>query len=172
MFETPIHIVGNIVAEPVRRRVGDQDLTRLRVASNSRRRMPDGSWGPGDPLYVTVTCWGALATGVGGSLVKGDPVVVIGRLYTNEYLDGENNRRSSTEVRAVAVGPDLSRCSAPITSVRRPAGGAPTASSSDAIDGSDDPVPDYPDATDPDAVDPAAPSVGPAAEEATLSLSA
>ena len=38
MFETQITIVGNIVTKPDRRRVGDQELIKFRVASNSRRR--------------------------------------------------------------------------------------------------------------------------------------
>lgn len=124
MFETPIALVGNIVSEPVRRRIGEQDLTRLRVASNSRRKGPDGTWQAGDTLYVTVTCWGALALGVGGSLVKGDPVIVAGNLYTNEYDDKEGNKRSTTEIRAISVGPDLSRSVARITSTRRLTGNA------------------------------------------------
>lgn len=40
MFETPIAIVGTIVTAPERRWVGDQELFKFRVASNSRRRTP------------------------------------------------------------------------------------------------------------------------------------
>jgi single-strand DNA-binding protein len=123
MFETPIALVGNIVTDPIRRRVGDQDLTRFRVASNSRRKMPDGSWQAGHTLYVTVTCWGPLATGVGGSLIKGDPVVVAGHLYTNEYDDKEGNKRSANEIRAISVGPDLARSVARVSTIRRSATG-------------------------------------------------
>ena len=38
MFETPITVVGTIVTNPERRWVGDQELFKFRVASNSRRR--------------------------------------------------------------------------------------------------------------------------------------
>ena len=119
MFETPIALVGNIVTDVDRRRVGDQDLTRFRVASNSRKKGADGSWQPGNTLYVTVTCWGSLANGVGGSLFKGDPVVVVGHLFTNEYTDRDDNKRSTIEIRATAVGPDLSRSIARVSSTRR-----------------------------------------------------
>jgi single-strand DNA-binding protein len=37
-------------------------------------------------------------------------VVVVGHVYTSEYEDREGNRRSSVEVRAISVGPDLARC--------------------------------------------------------------
>ncbi len=41
--------------------------------------------------------------------MTGDPVVVVGRLYTRDWADGEGNNRTSYEVEAVAVGHDLSR---------------------------------------------------------------
>lgn len=44
MFETPITVVGTIVTTPDRRWVGDQELIKFRVASNSRRRTTDGAW--------------------------------------------------------------------------------------------------------------------------------
>jgi single-strand DNA-binding protein len=119
MFDTPITIVGNIVTKPDRKRVGDQELIKFRVASNSRRRTADGNWEPGNSLFVTVNCWGKLVTGVGAALGKGDPVVVVGYVYTSEYDDKEGNRRSSVEVRATSVGPDLARCVARIESRRQ-----------------------------------------------------
>jgi single-strand DNA-binding protein len=109
MFETPFTIVGNIVNHPVHRSVGDQELVKFRVASNSRRRNADGTWEAGDSLFVTVNCWGRLVAGTSAALVKGDPVIVVGHLYTSEYTDNDNNKRSSYEVRATSVGPDLGR---------------------------------------------------------------
>ena len=109
MFETPITVVGNIVNDPQGRRVGDQEVIKFRVASNSRRRTADGNWEPGNSLFVTVNCWGRLVTGVGAALRKGDPVIVAGHVYTSEYDDRDGNRRSTLEMRATAVGPDLSR---------------------------------------------------------------
>lgn len=110
MFETPFTVVGTIITDPIRRRVGDQEVYKFRVASNSRRRTAEGVWEPGNSLYVGVNCWGSkLVKGVGASLGKGDPVIVVGYVYTSEYDDREGVRRSSLEVRATAVGPDLSR---------------------------------------------------------------
>ncbi|GFG51078.1 hypothetical protein CQY20_32345 [Mycolicibacterium agri] len=118
MFETPIHVIGTIITDPIRRRVGDQEVYKFRVASNSRRRTPDGRWEPGNTLYVSVNCWGdKLVRGAGASLGKGDPVIVVGYVYTSEYDDREGNRRTSLEVRATAVGPDLARS---IAKVERP----------------------------------------------------
>ena len=109
MFETPLTVVGNIVNDPQRRTVGDQQVIRFRVASNSRRRDAEGKWESGNSLFITVNCWGRLVTGVGAALGKGSPVIVVGHVYTNEYEDREGVRRSSVEMRATAVGPDVSR---------------------------------------------------------------
>jgi single-strand DNA-binding protein len=59
-------------------------------------------------------------TGVGAALGKGDAVIVVGQVYTSEYEDKEGVRRTSTEVRATSVGPDLSRCIVRIESRRHP----------------------------------------------------
>ncbi|SHW00038.1 single stranded DNA-binding protein [Mycobacteroides abscessus subsp. abscessus] len=118
MFETPFTVVGNVITDVVARRAGESNLATFRMASNSRKKTDDG-WEPGNSLYVTVNCWGRVADGVAGRLFKGDPVVVVGYIFTNEYLDKEGNRRSSMEVRATSVGPDMARCQVKIDP-RRP----------------------------------------------------
>jgi single-strand DNA-binding protein len=118
MFETPFTIVGNIVTDPVHRRVGEHAVVKFRVASNSRRRTADGTWEHGESLFVSVSCWNRLVSGV-ASLVKGDPVIVVGQVHTSEYDDREGVRRSSVEVRATAVGPDLARSTVRLERLRR-----------------------------------------------------
>lgn len=117
MFETPLTVVGNIVNDPIRREVGQQEVVTFRVASNSRRRDADGNWEHGNSLYVTVSCWGRLVTGVSASLRKGSPVIVAGHVHNREYEDREGVRRSSLEMRAIAVGPDLTRCIARVEKI-------------------------------------------------------
>jgi single-strand DNA-binding protein len=141
MFDTPITIVGNIVTKPDRKRVGDHELIKFRVASNSRRRTADGNWEPGNSFFVTVNCWGKLVTGVGAALGKGDPVVVVGYVYTSEYDDKEGNRRSSVEVRATSVGPDLARCVARIES-RRQSSATSDDAAEPAVADADEPIDD------------------------------
>lgn len=109
MFETPLTVVGHIVNNLERRQVGTQEVIKFRVASNSRRRTADGGWEPGNSLFINVNCWGKLVTGVGAALGKGAPVIVVGHVYTSEYEDRDGNRRSSLEMRATSVGPDVSR---------------------------------------------------------------
>ena len=109
MFETPITIVGRIITDLRRRVVAGQEVISFRVASNSRRRTADGTWEPGNTLYVTVNCWGKLVTGVGAGLYKGAAVIAVGTVHTSEYEDRDGVKRSSLEMRATAVGPDLAR---------------------------------------------------------------
>ena len=120
MFETPIVIVGNVVTDPVLRSVGAQSVYRFRVAGDSRRRIAEGSWEQGDTLYASVSCWGRLVQGAAASLRKGDPVIVVGQVYTSDYEDRDRRARAdSVEVRASAVGPDLARCIARIDRIQR-----------------------------------------------------
>jgi single-strand DNA-binding protein len=72
----------------------------------------------GSSLFVQVTCWRQLAENVIASLGVGDPVVVRGRLYTDEF-ESEGKRQTATRLEAHAVGPDLNRCKAVVTRVRR-----------------------------------------------------
>src|SRR6478609_5548134 len=134
MFETPITIVGNVITDPILRRVGDQAVYKFRVASNSRRRTAEGNWEPGNSLYVSVNCWGnRLVKGVGASLGKGDPVIVVGYVHTSEYDDRDGVRRSSLEMRATAVGPDLARSIASVDRTK-----VNNVTSDDAADNKDD----------------------------------
>jgi len=135
MFETPITVVGRIVTDLRRRVVADQEVISFRVASNSRRRTADGTWEPGNTLYVTVNCWGKLVTGVGAGLYRGASVIAVGTVHTSEYEDREGAKRSSLEMRATAVGPDLARVIARIEQPG-PSQNSPVADASgDAADG-------------------------------------
>ena len=125
MFETPMTIVGQIVTEPRRRVVAGQELISFRVASNSRRRTGEGTWEPGNSLFVTVNCWGRLVTGVGAGLYKGAAVIAVGTVHTSEYEDRDGVKRSSLEMRATAVGPDLARVIARIAQPGQPQSAKP-----------------------------------------------
>jgi single-strand DNA-binding protein len=112
MFDTHIVLVGNVLTAPEWRRTAQAKtlVVNFRVASTSRRwDRENGRWVDGDSLRVRVNCWRRLAEGVASSVTVGDPVVVVGRLYTRDWTDAENNPRTSYEMEAVAVGHDLAR---------------------------------------------------------------
>jgi len=112
MFDTYVTLVGNVLTAPEWRRTTQTNtlVASFRVASTARRFDRDNNrWVDGNSLRVRVTCWRRLAEGVASSVMTGDPVVVVGRMYTRDWTDGEGNNRTSYEVEAVAVGHDLSR---------------------------------------------------------------
>lgn len=124
MYEAMATVVGTLVTNPVTRDLsnGERVLT-FRMASNSRRfDIATGDWVDNGTLFLTVTCWRRLVGGVDASLRRGDPVLVYGQLRTHEYRTKEGVDRRDLEMRASAVGPDLTRCT---TEVRKRGGEQP-----------------------------------------------
>jgi single-strand DNA-binding protein len=111
VFETNIVVIGNVLTAPEWRRTpGNHLVANFRIASTSRRfDRESGRWVDGDHLRIRVTCWRRLAENVGASLALGDPVVVVGKIYTRDWTDTEGNPRISYEMEAIAVGHDLAR---------------------------------------------------------------
>lgn len=121
MRGTPVTVVGTLVNDTRLRRVGPDGrlVLNFRIASNERRYdKASESWVDGDSLYLSVSCWRTLAENA-ATLVKGDPVIVSGRLRTREWTTEEGVRRSVVEMEASAVGPDLARCAATVRKLRR-----------------------------------------------------
>jgi single-strand DNA-binding protein len=108
--DTEITVAGNVVNPPQRSRTaGGSAVTNFRIASTSRRydRETQG-WVDNKTLYLQVECWNELAGNVAHSLSKGDPVIVSGTLFTEEW-EGDQGRRSQVKLRAESVGPDLAK---------------------------------------------------------------
>jgi single-strand DNA-binding protein len=112
VFETNVTIVGNVLSDPVIRRImNDQTtVTNFKVASTARRfdRLTNG-WVDGAHLRVRVNCWRRLADNVNECVRRGDPVVVTGRLHSRDWIGEDKVHRVTYELDAVAVGHDLSR---------------------------------------------------------------
>jgi single-strand DNA-binding protein len=112
MYDTHVTIVGNVLAAPELRRTKNTGslVAHFKVASTARRLDREtGHWVDGNSFRVRVNCWRKLAEGVKACLVTGDPVIVVGRLYTRDWTDENDNHRIGYELEAIAVGHDLSR---------------------------------------------------------------
>jgi single-strand DNA-binding protein len=121
MKETPVTVVGTLVTDMRPRRVGPDGalVLNFRVACNERRfDSASESWVDGESLYLSASCWRRLAENA-ASLVKGDPVIVRGKLRTREWTTEQGERRSVVELEATAIGPDLARCTATVHKQRR-----------------------------------------------------
>jgi single-strand DNA-binding protein len=109
VYETEIHVVGNVVDVPRHNRTANGSVTNFRMASTSRR-WDDETRGfvDGATLWIDVACWGELGGNVARSITKGDPVLVVGNLATESW-DSDAGRRSSNRIKATAVGLNLAR---------------------------------------------------------------
>jgi single-strand DNA-binding protein len=131
MFDTYVTVVGNVLTAPEWRKTANTQtlVTSFKVASTARRYdRENNKWIDGNSLRVRVTCWRRLAEGVASSVMTGDPVVVYGRMFTRDWVDGEGNHRTMYELEAVGVGHDLSRGRSKFV---RTKGSAPTSEISD-----------------------------------------
>jgi single-strand DNA-binding protein len=112
MFDTYVTVVGNVLTAPAWRRTEKTKtlVANFKVASTARRLDRENNrWVDGNSLRVRVNCWRKLAEGVAASVTVGDPIVVVGRLYTRDWIDSDGNHRALYEMEAVAVGHDLAR---------------------------------------------------------------
>lgn len=112
MFETYATVVGTVISEPRRRHTaGGDEVISFRVACNSRRvDRATNVWSDGPTLYLTVSCWRRLLTGVGLAVAKGRPVIAHGQIKTHEYVADDGTKRQDLEMTAVSIGLDLARC--------------------------------------------------------------
>lgn len=112
MFDTYVTVVGNVISAPELRHTAHTNtaVASFKVASTARRLDRNRNcWVDGHSFRVRVICWRKLAEGVAASVMVGDPVVVVGRLYTRDWVDAEGNQHTLYELEASAVGHDLSR---------------------------------------------------------------
>lgn len=87
------------------------------------RTVRGGEWGDEQTIWVTVSCSHRLAEHVRLSLHKGDPVIVVGRLRSRQWVDANGVEHEQLQVRASTVGHDLTGgCSNFYRLKRTPAG--------------------------------------------------
>ncbi|MGY4719985.1 single-stranded DNA-binding protein [Naumannella huperziae] len=92
-------------------------VASFRLGSTPRSRR-DGEWSDLPTTWLTVKCFGRLAWNVGGSLGKGEPVVVEGRLRTEQWQTKEGEDRERLVLNADVVGHDLNHGTANFRKVR------------------------------------------------------
>src|SRR5580704_1794306 len=123
--DTPITIVGNLVADPeLRFTSSGQPVATFRVASTPRiRDAATNEWKDGDSLFLSCNVWRQAAENVAESLQRGMRVIVSGRLRQRNYETKEGEKRTVYEVEVDDVGPSLRNASAKVTRAQRSGGG-------------------------------------------------
>jgi len=123
--DTPITIVGNIVADPeVRYTPSGAAVASFRVASTPRRfNSQTNQWEDADGLFLTCNVWRQQGENVAESLQKGMRVLVNGVLRQRSYETNAGEKRTVYEVEVDDVGPSLKYATAKVTRVPSPGGG-------------------------------------------------
>lgn len=108
MNEIYVHVTGVVATEVSARTVDDVVVASFRMVSTTRRYdREQRSWVDGDKNWLTVTCWRGLGDNVRKSVLKGERVVVAGKLRVSQWRDEDDRPRSRAEIVADAVGHDL-----------------------------------------------------------------
>ena len=122
--DTPITVVGNLVADPeLRFTPAGQPVATFRVASTPRiRDNATNEWKDGDSLFLSCNVWRQAAENVAESLQRGMRVIVTGRLRQRNYETKEGEKRTVYEVEVDDVGPSLRNASAKVNRASRGGG--------------------------------------------------
>lgn len=85
--DTPITVVGNMVADPeLRFTPSGAAVSNFRIASTPRRfDSQSNQWVDGEALFLTCNVWRQAAENVAESLQKGMRVIVNGRLRQRSF---------------------------------------------------------------------------------------
>jgi single-strand DNA-binding protein len=123
--DTPITVVGNLVADPeLRFTQAGQPVATFRVASTPRvMDRQTNEWKDGDSLFLTCNVWRQAAENVAESLQRGMRVIVTGRLKQRNYETKEGEKRTVYEIEVDDVGPSLRNASAKVARANRSSGG-------------------------------------------------
>ena len=143
MTETVIHMIGHAGTDVDYRQVGNgTDLSTFRLASTPRRfDRGQGQYVDGTTTWITVQCWRYLAVHVRDAVRRGDPLVVVGKLKTEEWTK-EGVRYSRMVLEALAVGHDLNRGVSAFTKIPRLADPVPGPAATPEVDDEPDPAAD------------------------------
>ncbi len=96
-------LVGRLTRDPeVRSLPSGSSVCSLRIACNSSRREPDGSYSD-RPNYFDVSIFGVSAENVGRYTRRGSRVAVDGRLEWREWETAEQQKRQAVSIVADTV---------------------------------------------------------------------
>ena len=125
--DTLITVTGNLTADPELRFVpSGAAVANFTVASTPRTfdKQTNG-WKDGETLFMRCSIWREAAENVAESLVKGNAVIVTGRLVQRSYTTAAGENRTLLELEVEEVGPSLKFATAKVTRTERKGGGAP-----------------------------------------------
>ena len=134
MNDIHVTVTGWVAKTPELRITTENKMwTTLRIGSTPRRRTAEGKWVDGVTQWFEVKAWGDFARNVAESVQGGQPLIVSGRMFTEEW-ETEQGTRSKQVIHAHSIGHDLTRGTGKFTRVKYESG----ADGKVADDGSDE----------------------------------
>lgn len=108
MNDTQITVQGFVGGAVSLKRVGDTEVATFRLGCTPRHfSKRSGEWADAPTQWYTVSAWRGMARNVAASVIKGDAVMVVGRLNVATWPAQDGSERTSLEIEATAVGHDL-----------------------------------------------------------------
>jgi len=117
-MQSTVTLVGNVVSDVTLRQTTAGPVAGFRLAATNGYTDRRTSQWVERTTYLSVSAWRALGEHVAGSVAKGQPVVVVGRMRQREY-EKDGHTVQVVEVDADLVGHDLTRGTASFVRTRR-----------------------------------------------------
>jgi single-strand DNA-binding protein len=108
MNDTQITVQGFVGGVVSLRQAGETEVATFRLGCTPRHyNRRTEQWVEDPTQWYTVNAWRSMARNVAGSLVKGDAVMVVGRLNVATWTAQDGAERTSLEIEAASLGHDL-----------------------------------------------------------------
>jgi len=123
--DTIITVVGNLTGDPeLRFTPSGAAVANFTVASTPRAfDRQSNEWKDQETLFMRCSVWSEAAENIAESLVRGNRVVVTGRLKSRSYETKEGEKRTVVELEVDEVGPSLRYATAKVNRTQRSGGG-------------------------------------------------
>jgi single-strand DNA-binding protein len=122
--DTIITVVGNLTGDPeLRFTPSGAAVANFTVASTPRAfDRQSNEWKDQETLFMRCSVWREAAENIAESLVRGNRVVVTGRLKSRSYETKEGEKRTVVELEVDEVGPSLRYATAKVNRTQRSGG--------------------------------------------------
>src|SRR6201995_2539850 len=119
--DTIITVVGNLTGDPeLRFTPSGAAVANFTVASTPRAfDRQTNEWKDQETLFMRCSVWREAAENIAESLVRGNRVLVTGRLKSRSYETKEGEKRTVVELEVDEVGPSLRYATAKVNKVQR-----------------------------------------------------
>ncbi|VXA93340.1 single-stranded DNA-binding protein [Citricoccus sp. K5] len=123
--EQMITIRGRLTADPeLRFTPSGAAVANFTIAANPRKfDKQSNEWKDGEAIFWRCTAWKDLGENIAASLVKGSAVIALAELEARSYETREGEKRTVTEARIEAMGPDLRWSTARVEKASRSSSG-------------------------------------------------